>query len=280
MRFPNRFTSLSYIDVHSLRISFFAGCLFNLFLFSLFLLVGGLFFYFASSSVSSDNSIVVSTVPPLPAVLPTLPPVPSSTVFPTLAPAPSATWFPTVTPPPTVTPFPTSTPWPTATPFTFSLVIALPSPSPTRHFSMGELLAGAPTPVLVSEYKYAFYRGLCLSGQPRIEPRVFGLPEIVSGLHWKLWNNYGFSLDTSEYEQSYTDDTTLYLSSDPSLFHLALFYFDQQISDEVNIDYPGSCTAVQIIYGVSARATWSSVTLPDGQVLSQTEVISVSVSPR
>lgn len=280
MRFPNRFRGLGYIDVQSLRISFIAGCLFNFFLFFLFLVGGVFFFYFSSSSVSSDSTVVVSTLPPLPVVLVTVPPAPTFTPFPTLLPAPSPTWFPSVTPLPTLTPFPTSTPWPTATPFTFSLVIALPSPSPTRHYSMAELLAGAPTPVLVSEYKYAFYRGLCLSGQPRIEPRVIGLPQIVSGLHWRLWNDYGFSLDTSEYEESYTDDTTLYLSSDPSQFHLGLFYFDQQISDEVLIDYPGSCVAVQIIYGVSARATWGPVALPDGSVISQTGVISVSVQSR
>lgn len=251
MRIPNRFKGLGYVNVHALRLSFLAGCLFNLFLFFIFLVIGGVFFLFTSAG-SAGPAVNISTVAPLP-VLVTVPAAAVLLPPPTLPPAPTFTPFPTLTPAPTSTPWPTLAPMPTSTPFTLTVVLAVPTPTPTRLYNLPELLAGAPLPVVLSEYKYGFYRAVCLDGQGRIEPKVFGLPEIVQGLHWRLWNDYGFLVDTADYEESYGSDTTVFLSADPALFHLALFYYDQQISDGVEIDYPGSCVALQMIYVRAAR---------------------------
>lgn len=279
MSYPNRFKGLKYINVNALRTSFLIGCVFNIVLAVVLLSVVGAFVFFVSSSEAQQGQeISTASNRPTVAFLPTLTPFPTATrgiTFTVSAPTP----FPTSTPNPTFTPFPTLTPFPTSTPFSFTLVISqpLPMPTATRLYNLGELLGGAPLPSLYSQYKYAFYRAICLPGLPRIEPRVIGLPEIIQGLHWRLWNDFGYVADTSDFETAYSDDTTLFLSSDPSLFKLALFYFDQQISDQVLIDYPGSCGAAQVIYGRASRSDGGSVLLP-GSVISQTEVISVSVS--
>lgn len=279
MAYPNRFKGLKYVNVNLLRTSFLIGCLFNLLLLAVFLVVGGLFYIFASSSSAQQAETIVS-IPDRPTVafMVTLTPFPTATSIqiPVVRSAPAI--FPTSTAYPTFTPYPTLTPVATSTPFSFTLVISQPAliPTATRLYNLGELLGGAPLPPLFSVYKYAFYRAVCLEGLPRIEPRVIGLPQIVEGLHWRLWNDYGYVADTSEFEKPYDNDTTLFLSSDKSLFRLALFYYDQQISDQTLIDYPGSCSAAQIIFGRSARSDSGGVVIP-GAVVSQTEVISVSV---
>lgn len=285
-KIPNRFKGLSYVDVHSLRLSFLAGCLFNLFLFFIFLVVGGIFFFFTSPGSAGPEVAIISTVPPLPVVVVTVPPVASVAPPATLVPVATLTPWPTFTPAPTYTPLPTLAPMPTSTPFTLTVVLSAPSPTPTRLYNYGELLAGAPTPVLVSEHKYAFYRAVCVDGLSRISPKIFGLPEIVPGLHWRLWNDYGWSSDTAnekEFEHSYTDDVSFFLSLDASVFHLALFYYDQQISDAVMIDYPGKCTAIEVLYLRAARSSGydAQVWIPapnGGVVMTDTNVISVSVS--
>lgn len=285
VKIPNRFKGLGYIKVHSLRLSFLAGCLFNLLLLSIFLVVGGVFFLFTSMGSASEEVVIV-TVPPLAALVVTVPPVASVPPPPTLPASLTSTPWPTFTPAPTVTPFPTLAPLPTSTPFTLTVVLAVPTPTPTKLYNLGEILAGAPLPALASEKKYAFYRGVCLDGVSRIEPRIVGLPQIVQGLHWRLWNDFDFVLDTSDYDESYSDDTTLFLSSDPALFHLALFYYDEPISDEVSIDYPGSCVAIQIIYIRAARAgpvspdnVWIPGGAPGQMVLTNTGILtSVTVS--
>lgn len=286
MKIPNRFKGLGYINVNALRLSFLAGCVFNAFLFSIVLMIGAAFFFFTSAG-SAGEAVKISTVPPLAVVLiSTVTPAATLPLLATLPPAPTYTPAPTLTPAPSPTLIPTLAPLPTATPFTLTVVLAVPTPTPTKLYNLGEILAGAPLPALSSEKKYAFYRGVCLDGVSRIEPRVVGLPEIVQGLHWRLWNDYGFVVDTSDYEESYADDTTLFLSSDPALFHLALFYYDEAISDEVRVDYPGACMAVQIIYIKAARSgpaspdnVWVPGPLPGQMVLTNTGVLTnVSVS--
>lgn len=283
MKIPNRFRGLTYINVHSLRLSFLAGCLFNLLLFSVFLVIGAVFFLFSSPGFAGPQDAVISTVPPLPVVLVTVPPPPTVAPPPVLSPAPTASPWPTFTPAPTSTPFPTLAPVPTSTPFTLTVVLAVPSPTPTRLYDYAELLAGAPTPALVSEYKYAFYRAVCSSGPSRISPKVYGLPEIVQGLHWRLWNDFGFLADSADYEESYAEDISFFLSLDASVFHVALYYYDQQISDAVMVDYPGACMAIEVVYVRSARSSGydAQVWLPapgGGVVLTTSEVLSVSVS--
>lgn len=284
-KIPNRFKGLSYVNVHSLRLSFIAGCLFNLCLFAVALVIGGAFFLFTSPGSAGPEEIVISTVPPLAVLVVTVPPGPTSTSVPTLAPLSTSTPWPTFTPGPTSTPWPTLAPLPTSTPFTLTVVLAVPSPTPTRLYNYGELLAGAPTPALVSPHKYAFYRAVCVDGLSRISPKIVGLPEIVPGLHWRLWNDFGWVADTAnekEFEQAYTDDVSFFLSLDASIFHLALFYYDQQISDAVMVDYPGSCTAIEVVYLRAARAAGydAQVWLPGpngGVVLTDSKIISVSV---
>lgn len=285
-KIPNRFKGLGYVNVHALRLSFMAGCLFNLFLFFIFLVVGGVFFLFTSPGVAGPEEVVISTVPPLPAIVVTVPALAAIPAPPTLPPAPTFTPWPTFTPAPTITPFPTLAPLPTSTPFTLTVVLAVPSPTPTRLYNYGELLAGAPTPALVSEHKYAFYRAVCVDGLSRISPKVFGLPQVVQGLHWRLWNDYGWASDTAnekDFEESYADDVSFFLSPDPSIFHIALFYYDQQISDIVMLDYPGRCPAIEVVYLRAARSSGydAQVWLPapgGGVVLTDSQVISVSVS--
>lgn len=276
MAYPNRFKGLKYINVNALRVSFFVGCLFNLLLAAVVLGVVGVAFLFTSSTEAQQSEVVPTARGYAVVSLPTLTPFPTSTSTLTPTVGPTSTLWPSLTPAPTSTLIPTLVPLPTSTPFTFTIVLSQPLPMATRLYSYAELLAGVQLPPIYSEYKYGFYRAVCLSGLSRIEPRVIGLPQIIQGLHWRLWNDYGYVADTSEFEESYTDDTTLFLSNDASQFHLSLFYYDQQISDQVTIDYPGSCGAVQVIYAVSSRSAGGLVL--SGAVVTQTEVVSVSVS--
>lgn len=284
--YPNRFKGLKYVNVNALRVSFLVGCLFNLVLAISVLVIVGLFAWFASATEAQQQEVSI----PLPiehvtvAFLPTASPPPSPSPPPLLSPVPTSSPWPTLTPGPTSTIIPTLAPLPTPTPFTLTIVLAAPAPSPTRLYDLGELLAGAPRPVLISEKKYAFYRAMCLDGLPRIEPRVVGLPQIVQGLHWRLWNDYGWSSDTAnekDFPDAYTEDITFFLSSDASQFHLALFYYEQAVSDEVLLDYPGDCGAMQVIYLPASRAPSGFAFLPgpNGSLtISQTEFISVSVA--
>lgn len=278
MSYPNRFKGLKYVNVNALRISFFVGCLFNVLLAAVVLAIVGIGFFFISSTEAQQLEAVPTSPPRSLALLPTLTPFPTSTGTFTPTIEPTSTTWPTLTPLPTYTPVPTLIPLATSTPFTFTIVFSQPLPTATRLYSLGELLGGASLPPLYSQYKYGFYRAVCLSsGASRIEPRVVGLPEIIPGLHWRLWNDYGYVADTSDYEESYSDDTTIFLSSNPSQFHLGLFYFDQRISDQILIDYPGQCSAVQVIYGVAARSAGGGVVLSGSAPISQTEVVSVAI---
>lgn len=278
MAYPNRFKGLKYVNVNALRTSFLIGCLVNILLAAVFLSMIGLVFLFTTSSDASQPQPIALEDRPYSTVvfLSTVPPPPSVTPLPILPTRPTLTPWPTLVPQPTFTPWPTNTPFPTVTPFTFTIVFSQPLATPTRLYSGGELLAGAPKPVLISEYKYAFYRAVCLSGLPRIEPVVIGLPEVVPGLHWRLFNDFGWWADSAGDEIPYSDDTTFFLSSSESRYHLALYYYDQRISDEVLIDYPGDCVGVEVIYLPASRAAPGSIILPDGSI-SQTQVISVAI---
>lgn len=206
---PNRFRGVSVIRVFELYPVQSIGCLVNMGLVLALLVFGAAIWLFAGSAGSASSAAARPTVD-----------------FP-----PTPTEFPTSTPHPTPTEFPTSTPHPT--------------PIPYRPKSFQEIESN---PGLVSdvtcedEYSYCYYEAFCLPGPNRIEPRVAGL-SALSGLHFKLWNDYGWQA-----EREFTIDTTFQLSDDPSVFHLALFYYQQQVSQQVDIDYPGDCQALQVVY--------------------------------
>ncbi len=283
-RYPNRFRGLPYINVSALRLTFLAGCLVNVVL--SFLVVGvvlGLF-YFSSGVSSAQKTSLIATVSPLASptgFLLTVTPFPTITPTQTLVPVVLSppTLIPTATPLPTYTPFPTVTPMSTATPFTLTISLALPTATPRPLYSYSELEDMVVKPTVATTYPYGFYRALCVPGVSRVEPRVIGVPDTVTGLHWKIWNHYGWSADTSEYQTSFGGGDTFFLSASPSLFYLALFFYDDQISDQVYVDYPGSCTAVQLIYLQGALPLAGNAGVGQIQaiiVISQTGEISVT----
>ncbi len=140
--------------------------------------------------------------------------------------------MPTFTASPTATPTMTITPMPTATlvRYTFQQLQENPNLITTLNLS--------------STYKIKFYRAICYTEltDKFVQPRVAGLDE-DKGLRWRLWNDYGWSSD-----MAFTNKITFYLSDNSSVFHLALYRNQEQLSDLVSIDYPRECRASQFIY--------------------------------
>lgn len=256
---PNRFDSVPVITVNSLWSSWVAGCLMNVvFLLIVLAFIGGFWIFSLRGGVAAPVS--VATVAPLPSQ-----PASTNTPVPTITPPPTATLAPTNTPVPTITAFPTMTPFPTATPFTFTIQLPTVVPTSVPLYTFHDLDSGAASVDVVSEYAYGFYRALCVEpDEAFIQPRVVGVPE-KTGVIWHLWNDYGY-LDTLDH----TKDVTFYLSDDASVWHLALFYYDVQVSDQVNIDYPGSCRSTQVIFVQAKPPLASNVTV--------SSVFSVTVS--
>ncbi len=262
---PNRFNSASVVRVNALWSSWVVGCLMNLVFIAVVLGFVAVFWLLSWRGGVAASSVSIATVPPLPSPvlvtatsLPTLIPVSTATQVPTSTPLPTATPFPTVTP------FPTSTPLPTATPFTLTISFPTAVPTPVPMYSYSDLESGAASVQVVSNYPYGFYRALCVEPDKAfIQPRVVGVPEKV-GLVWRLWNDFGY-----KDELDHSKDVTFFLSDDSSKFHLALFWYDDQISDQIDVDYPGSCRSTQIIF-VQARP-------PLAQNVSLSSVLSVTV---
>jgi hypothetical protein len=119
-------------------------------------------------------------------------------------------------------------------------------------YSFYDLDSGVASVNVVSNFAYGFYRALCVGPDLAfIQPRVVGVPE-KTGVIWRLWNDFGYS-DFLDHNK----DVTFFLSDDSSVWHLALFYYDDQVSDQVDIDYPGSCRSTQVIF-VQARPPFAS----------------------
>ena len=237
----NRFPKNKTINVRRLPRSPLWGCFANVIIIAVCLVTfGGVFWLFSDgdSEAAEFDNLPTLTPTSIIAVVTAI----SKPISPVIPPTPMATWtpLPTWTPAPTWTPVATITPLPTVT------ETATPTATPTAKpvlYSYSQLSSGAASVSVVSDNAYGYYRALCLgAGSPRIEPRVVGAPTLT-GLHFKLWNDYGWSAIND-----YGEGVTFFLSDNPSTFHLQMFYYDDPVSDQVDILYPDSCTRVRVIY--------------------------------
>jgi hypothetical protein len=242
----NRFKNRKAIDVKSLWISLPVALAFYGVLFMVIGASAYAWYAVSNSTASASSGVRISTIADMESsgisVMSTNTPFPTSTLSPSPTSFPTNTPMPTSTLMPTNTPFPTSTPLPTSTPFALTILYPETPVPPRRSYS--ELQSGRyDLPDVHSEYAYGYYDAFCQPiGLYRIEPRVVGVGS-VPGLHWDIWNDFGWSA-----ELEFTPDVTFFMSEEPSTFHLALFFYEEQLSDEVLIDFPGDCPYLQVVF--------------------------------
>lgn len=284
----NKFNRAKIVRVSALPATMLAAVVINGGLF--LLLVASLYFTWSyglpavEARVSRLTPLPSPVVSPTPLVVSPVEGLPSPTAMATtfsFTPTPAPTWtpIPTWTPAPTWTAVPTWTPSPTPT--------ATPTATPrlyTADYLQSRVSSGGDVKDYVqveSDYAFGFYRAIChdVPGQRFIQPRVISSLDLEStGYYWRLDNEFsGYDYIS---ELPHNSQTTFYLSEDASLFSVRLYWYDDQISDRVALDFPESCKAAQLIFVEASPRSFDVevsgvgiVSGSTGQVITSTLVI-------
>jgi hypothetical protein len=260
----NRLSKARHIDVNSLPSGFLMGCIPLLFLVCQLcvgaFIVNEIIFNYRYPDGIPAEEVVAAELPTLtPTTEETSTNVPSSTPSATLVPTGTYTPEPSSTPEPTTTPVPTSqeifeTPTPIiiqvqqvfTTDFQIPAFPTFPPPTPIRY-SYSQIAESPGLVTVDSEYPWGFYQAFCLPnvGQERVVVSAIGVPQ-QNGIYYRMWNDYGYVHEKEYLEEQ--SDLAFLLSTDPSTWHFQIFFYNDAISDQVDVEFPGECPRVRLVW--------------------------------